>query len=153
MDGGYAAGVSSGGAPCSTDESRGYDHRSTTRLTLRHEKTSQFMSSDFRRELSFLGIRSTAAFIAEPENNGVAERFVLTLRSSSSGSRPSTTSTNSTRPFRPSEPATTVSGSSRSIATGQRTRSVRYIQYRLLARPEYHHQLSTQPGALHYPRV
>ncbi len=58
----------------------GYDHGVATGLALRHDHGSQFMSHDFQQELSFLGIRSTAAFVAEPECNGVAERFIRTLK-------------------------------------------------------------------------
>jgi len=49
-------------------------------LALRHDHGSQYMSHHFQQELRFLGIRSTPAFVAEPECNGVAERFVRTLK-------------------------------------------------------------------------
>lgn len=49
-------------------------------LSLRHDHGSQYMSHDFQDELRFLGIRSTPSFVAEPECNGVAERFVRTLK-------------------------------------------------------------------------
>jgi len=49
-------------------------------LTLRHDHGSQYMSHDFQDELRFLGIRSSPAFVAEPECNGVAERFIRTLK-------------------------------------------------------------------------
>jgi len=38
------------------------------------------MSHHFQDELRFLGIRSSPAFVAEPECNGVAERFIRTLK-------------------------------------------------------------------------
>ena len=38
------------------------------------------MSRDYQEELRFLGIRSSPSFVAEPECNGVAERFVRTLK-------------------------------------------------------------------------
>jgi transposase InsO family protein len=49
-------------------------------LGLRHDHGSQFMSDLYQEELRFLGIRSTPAFIGEPEGNGCAERFVRTLK-------------------------------------------------------------------------
>ena len=49
-------------------------------LSLRHDHGSQYMSHYFQDELQFLGIRSTPAFVAEPECNGVAERFIRTLK-------------------------------------------------------------------------
>jgi transposase InsO family protein len=38
------------------------------------------MSDDFQRELVFLGMASSPSFVREPEGNGVAERFVRTLK-------------------------------------------------------------------------
>src|SRR5262245_60377180 len=38
------------------------------------------MSDDFQQELSFLGMASSPSFIREPEGNGVAERFLRTLK-------------------------------------------------------------------------
>jgi transposase InsO family protein len=38
------------------------------------------MSDDFQQELSFLGMTSSPSFVREPEGNGVAERFIRTLR-------------------------------------------------------------------------
>lgn len=35
---------------------------------------------DFQNEIRFLGIESSPAFVAEPETNGIAERFIRTLR-------------------------------------------------------------------------
>ena len=49
-------------------------------VSLRHDHGSQYMSHHFQEELRFLGIRSSPAFVAEPECNGVAERFVRTLK-------------------------------------------------------------------------
>ena len=45
-------------------------------LALRHDHGSQYMSDHFQDELRFLGIRSTPAFVATPEGNGCAERFI-----------------------------------------------------------------------------
>jgi len=49
-------------------------------LSLRHDHGSQYMSDHFQDELRFLGIRSTPAFVATPEGNGCAERFIRTLK-------------------------------------------------------------------------
>ena len=38
------------------------------------------MSDEFQRELSFLGMTSSPSFVREPEGNGVAERFIRTLK-------------------------------------------------------------------------
>ena len=57
-----------------------YDRDAAVGLALRHDHGSQFMSHQFQHELAFLGVRSSASFVAEPECNGVAERFVRTLK-------------------------------------------------------------------------
>jgi transposase InsO family protein len=49
-------------------------------LALRHDHGSQYMAGDFQRELRFLGIESSPAFIRAPEGNGCAERFIRTLK-------------------------------------------------------------------------
>jgi putative transposase len=49
-------------------------------LRLRHDHGSQYVSRDFRKELRFLGIESSPAFVREPEGNGCAERFIRTLK-------------------------------------------------------------------------
>jgi len=49
-------------------------------LELRHDHGSQFVADDFQRELAFLGIASSPAFVREPEGNGCAERFIRTLK-------------------------------------------------------------------------
>ena len=38
------------------------------------------MAGDFQKELRFLGIASSPAFVREPEGNGCAERFIRTLK-------------------------------------------------------------------------
>ena len=50
------------------------------KLALRHDHGSQFVSGDYQDELKFLGIKSTPAFVAEPQCNGVSERFIRTLK-------------------------------------------------------------------------
>jgi putative transposase len=59
--GGFAAGVAGG-------------------LALRHDHGSQFVADDYQRELAFLGIESSPAFVREPEGNGCVERFIRTLK-------------------------------------------------------------------------
>jgi putative transposase len=49
-------------------------------LKLRHDHGSQFIANDFQRELAFLGIASSPAFVREPEGNGCVERFIRTLK-------------------------------------------------------------------------
>jgi putative transposase len=51
-----------------------------TGLRARHDHGSQYMSDYFQDELKFLGIESSPAFVREPEGNGVAERFIRTLK-------------------------------------------------------------------------
>jgi transposase InsO family protein len=41
------------------------------------------MSDDFQLELAFLGMTSSPSFVRELEGNGVAERFVRTLKENS----------------------------------------------------------------------
>ena len=38
------------------------------------------MSNDFQKEIAFLGIEASPSFLREPEGNGVAERFIRTLK-------------------------------------------------------------------------
>ncbi|WP_144022155.1 integrase core domain-containing protein, partial [Caballeronia sordidicola] len=41
---------------------------------------SQYTSDDFRNQLKFWGVTASFAFVAEPQTNGVAERFNRTLK-------------------------------------------------------------------------
>ena len=59
--GGFAAGIAGG-------------------LKVRHDHGSQFVADDYQRELAFLGIQSSPAFVREPEGNGCVERFIRTLK-------------------------------------------------------------------------
>ena len=59
--GGFAQGIASG-------------------VAVRHDHGSQYMSGDFQKELRFLGIESSPAFVRAPEGNGCAERFIRTLK-------------------------------------------------------------------------
>ena len=45
-------------------------------LRIRHDHASAYLSDAFQRELAFLGIESTPAFVREPQGNGCAERFI-----------------------------------------------------------------------------
>src|SRR4051812_1099548 len=49
-------------------------------LAVRHDHGSQYMSDAFPKELAFLGIESSPAFVRAPEGNGCAERFIRTLK-------------------------------------------------------------------------
>lgn len=49
-------------------------------LALRHDHGSQYTSDHFQKELRFLGIESSPAYVKEPEGNGCAERFIRTLK-------------------------------------------------------------------------
>ena len=49
-------------------------------LAIRHDHGSQYMSDHFQKELAFLGIDSSPAFVRAPEGNGCAERFIRTLK-------------------------------------------------------------------------
>ena len=51
-----------------------------TGLQARHDHGSQYVSDYFQDELRFLGMASSPAFVREPEGNGVAERFIRTLK-------------------------------------------------------------------------
>ena len=49
-------------------------------LRLRHDHGSNYLSDDFQQEVAFVGIESSPSFVREPEGNGVAERFIRTLK-------------------------------------------------------------------------
>jgi len=49
-------------------------------LAVRHDHGSQYMSGHFQKEIAFLGIESSPAFVRAPEGNGCAERFIRTLK-------------------------------------------------------------------------
>jgi putative transposase len=58
----------------------GFDKGIAAGLAIRHDHGSAYMSDDFQQELSFLGMTSSPSFVREPEGNGVAERFIRTLK-------------------------------------------------------------------------
>lgn len=49
-------------------------------VLLRHDHGSVYTSEDFQREIRFLGLESSPAFVRAPEGNGCAERFIRTLK-------------------------------------------------------------------------
>jgi putative transposase len=49
-------------------------------LGLRHDWAPQYTARQFVAELRWLGIRSTPAYVGEPECNGIIERFMRTLK-------------------------------------------------------------------------
>jgi len=58
----------------------GFGKASARGLAVRHDHGSQYMSHQFQREIGFLGIESSPAFVRAPEGNGCAERFIRTLK-------------------------------------------------------------------------
>ncbi len=49
-------------------------------LRLCHDHGSNYLADDFQQEVAFFGIESSPSFVREPEGNGVAERFIRTLK-------------------------------------------------------------------------
>ena len=49
-------------------------------LTLRHDHGSQYTSRAFQQQIAFLGVQSSPSFVRSPQGNGVAERFIRTLK-------------------------------------------------------------------------
>jgi putative transposase len=49
-------------------------------LSLRMDHGSQYLSDHFQNQIKFWGIAPSFAFVAEPQTNGVAERFNRTLK-------------------------------------------------------------------------
>jgi putative transposase len=49
-------------------------------VSLRHDHGSAFMSDYFQNQLKFFGMAPSFAFVRQPETNGVAERFIRTLK-------------------------------------------------------------------------
>jgi transposase InsO family protein len=49
-------------------------------LALRFDHGTQYMSDHFLNQLRFWGVAASPAFVAEPQTNGAAERFNLTLK-------------------------------------------------------------------------
>ena len=57
-----------------------YAENSAQGLVMRHDHGSQYISGDFQKELSFLGIISSPSFVRESEGNGMIERFFRKLK-------------------------------------------------------------------------
>ena len=49
-------------------------------VAVRHDHGSPFMSDYFQNQLKFFGMAPSFAFVRQPETNGVAERFIRTLK-------------------------------------------------------------------------
>lgn len=49
-------------------------------LAVRHDHGTQYISDHFQQQLRFWGIAPSYAFVGEPQTNGVAERFIRTLK-------------------------------------------------------------------------
>ena len=49
-------------------------------LITRVRYSSNYLADDFQQESDFFGIESSPSFVREPEGNGVAERFIRTLK-------------------------------------------------------------------------
>lgn len=58
----------------------GYGAHVAKGVRVRHDHGSCFMADEYQSELDFLGMEASPAFIREPEGNGVAERFIRTLK-------------------------------------------------------------------------
>ena len=58
----------------------GVDEKIAAGVQLRHDHGSVYTSEDFQREIRFLGLESSPAFVRAPEGNGCAERFIRTLK-------------------------------------------------------------------------
>ena len=49
-------------------------------LRLRREHEPNYLADDFQQKIAFFVIESASSFVREPEGNGVAERFICTLK-------------------------------------------------------------------------
>ena len=58
----------------------GFQNNAAVGLKIRHDHGSQYMSDTFQREIRFLGMESSPAFVRQPEGNGCIERFFRTLK-------------------------------------------------------------------------
>lgn len=47
---------------------------------IRHDHGSPFISDAYQSEIRFLGLVSSPSFVREPQGNGIAERFIKTLK-------------------------------------------------------------------------
>ena len=58
----------------------GFGKAAALGLGLRHDWGPQYGARRFQAEIKWLGIRSTPAYVGEPECDGVAQRFIRTLK-------------------------------------------------------------------------
>src|SRR5262245_2395707 len=58
----------------------GFAKGSATGLAIRPDHGSAYMSDDVQPELTSLGMTGSPSFVRDPEGNGVAERFIRTLK-------------------------------------------------------------------------
>ena len=58
----------------------GFAEGIATGLAVRHDHGSQYTSDAFQKELRFLGVESSPAFVRAPGGNGCAERFIRPLK-------------------------------------------------------------------------
>ena len=58
----------------------GIPHQKGLALWSAIRRPQQYMSDHFQKEIAFLGIESSPAFVRAPEGNGCAERFIRTLK-------------------------------------------------------------------------
>jgi putative transposase len=58
----------------------GIEARAVRGLKLRHDWGPQYISHDFQSEIDYLGFESSPSFAYAPEGNGIAERFIRTLK-------------------------------------------------------------------------
>jgi len=49
-------------------------------LTIRMDNGTQYVSDHFRNQVRFWGVEASYAFVQQPQTNGVAERFIRTLK-------------------------------------------------------------------------
>ncbi len=62
-------------------EAFGAVHRDVARgVALRMDHGTQYLSDHFLNQIRFWGLAASFAFVAEPETNGIAERFIRTLK-------------------------------------------------------------------------
>src|SRR2546423_1298305 len=69
-------GLTYSAAPVSRSAERRSPAASPCGMTMDRE----YMSHHFQKEIAFLGIESSPAFVRAPEGNGCAERFIRTLK-------------------------------------------------------------------------
>ena len=103
----------------------GYGPGVAAGLSLRHDHGSQYLNDHFQGELRFLGIRSSPSFVAAPEGNGCAERFIRTLKEQLLWVEPFETVQQLRLRCSRSRTATTRSGWSSATATAPRPPSAR----------------------------